>query len=1293
MRGRVVGLRSCPQPVGPGGWNCSRDQGDLCPRLYSSGKISMKEYASVPRHRLFIEGIFTRLGLGMRAKLIMLFIIIKVVPLILLALVAWNQASKMGNDMQSHTDEMARTLDEALIKTGDIAVRDAMVALDARATEDIERVTTDIARRVADFLYTRDADIRFIASLKPDAEVYKSFVETLRGNVVVQGEWALDADGSKWGRVGEPPLGPNITSSIKENDRSFNYRQPDMFTYESRPLYYEITFVGLDGKEKIKVTTSPRMNPELRDVSDRGNTYVRAEDYFKELQTLEPGEIYVSDVIGAYVGSRVIGRYTPATAAKAGEEFRPEKSAFAGMENPLGEKFKGLVRWAMPVMENGKKVGYVTLALDHDHIMEFTNHIIPTAHRYTELSDAYEGNYAFIWDHKGRSITHARHFSITGYDPETGDPHVPWLEDRIYDAWQASGKTYAEFIEDEPTFVDQSVNRKPASTLTKQGFVGLDCRYLNFAPQCTGWFDLTRDGGSGSFVILWSGLRKLTTAAAIPYYTGQYAKSRRGFGFVTVGAGVDDFHRPATNTKKVIDTLIKDTDEQIDVIATKTQQSIDDNLLETSTRLGISTGLMAILVIMIAIWMASAFTRSITKLIAGISRFSSGERHFRFNSPIKDEMGILADSLDDLADGIVDSVKTPLVITDTSRTIKYMNDLALLRLGRTLDDVVGKSYDDCYQGADGREDPIRALLKGRETHVYHEQDGYYQDKAGFLQNKTGEVIGYAVTTTDVTELISSQMRIEEQRALLDTIFSSSPDLIWYKKADGTYLATNPRFASLVGLTPEELKGKTAEELFPADQARKFAERDSRAIAKGSSYYAEETLHFHDGHEEVVDSVRTPVRDQDGTLCILGVSRNVTRRVETEQQLRDMQGDLRNAVDAANKANESKSDFLARMSHEIRTPMNAIIGMANIVKKKLEKQDTDPGGLMGNIRQIEVSSQHLLGLLNDILDISKIEAGKIELSAEVFDLEKLIEAVASIIRPRCVEKNITFAIKADLGEHTVFVNDPLRLRQVLINLLGNAVKFTPECGEVDFFVSHREDTESRTFFEFSVRDNGIGISDAVKAKLFSPFEQGDKRISQHYGGTGLGLSISRNIVRMMGGDITVESEEGHGSAFSFSVWLQKGDAPRVARAVESHEGSLHGKRILLVDDVDINRMIVIDLMGSIDGLTVDEAVDGLEAVEKVAASPEGHYDAILMDIQMPRMDGYEAATAIRALERKDVSTVPIIAMTANAFRDDVERAFASGMSGHMAKPLEFEKLSQVISEQIDTAKEAEKNAHI
>ena len=1239
----------------------------------------MKRSASTLR--LCIERLFIRLGLGMRAKLITLFVFIKVVPLVLLAFVAWQQSWEMGQELRKRTEELTLTMDQALTKTGQIAVDDAVVALDDQVTEEIERTSTDLAQQVARFLYARDGDIRFASRLDPDQSVYENLVRSLQGNLIVQSQWELTPDGKRWQPVANLDSAEEVTSSNTENDISFNYRPPNGFHYASRPLYLEMTFVDLHGLEQIKVTTSEQMDSSLKDISDHHNTYVRAERYFEDLKKLKPGEIYISDVVGAYVGSKIINHYTPENAAKAGISYEPELSAWAGRENPLGKRFKGIVRWAMPVERDDHIIGYVTLALDHDHIMEMIDHVMPTDNRYTELPDASEGNYAFIWDHKGRSIVHPRHFSIAGYDPETGDPQVPWLEDRIYDAWQSSGKSYAEFIKDEPTFVEQSVKKKPASALTKAGLVGLDCRYLNFAPQCTGWFDLTRDGGSGSFVILWSGLKKLTTAATIPYYTGQYGKSKRGFGFVAIGAGVDDFHRPAMATKEILDKLIEDADKELKEIASESEDSISRNLMETASRLSIYTALAAIIVIFIAIWMASAFTGSITSLIEGFSRFRAGERQFRFNSLIKDEIGTLADSFDEMADSLVASVKMPMTITDNNKNIIYMNAAALALRGKTLDEVVGKPF---FEGSIFNEGdpycPLTALREGREAELrLHEpSDTYYRGKADYLMDKDGLVIGYIITVLDLTDIVSRQRRIQEQSQLLDSIFTTTPDLMWLKDVSGTYKIANPRFASLSGKTPDEIMGRKVEEILPADAAKLSLKYDRQVEMSGQPVFAEQCLTFADGHVEVLEMARTPLYDPDGKLTgILGVSRDITQRAKAENALRKTQEDLERAVLEANKANDSKSEFLARMSHEIRTPMNAIIGMTNIVKRNLSNKQIPFSTILGQVNQIEMSSKHLLSLLNDILDISKIEAGKIELDMERFSLPKLVDTIESIIRSRCQEKNLTFSVSMESLSCQNFIGDPLRLRQVLINLLGNAVKFTPECGTVDFHLRQVERKDNRALIEFTVSDTGIGIDLKQFATLFKPFEQAGSQITRQYGGTGLGLSISRSIVRLFGGDITVSSEPEQGSQFRFALWMEEAEDETEHDTDAIDVSGLAGKRILLVDDVVINRIIVMELLDAFE-LSIDEAGDGTEAVEKFIASPEGYYDLILMDVLMPHMNGYNAARAIRELDREDAGTVPIVAMTANAFKEDVDRAIASGMNEHMAKPLEYDKLLEIVA---------------
>ena len=1095
-----------------------------------------------------VERFLSSLGLGMRAKLIIIFLIIKVIPLVLLTFIAWRQFSILGDELGRRTQELTEKANQALTETGDIAVRDAVEALDEQAVEDIERMSTDVARSVADFLYERDDDILFAASLKPDPEIYRNFVERRRGKLVRQGKWALAANGRSWVPARPSEQGLIVQSSNRENNINFNYRPPDTFDYESRPLYLEMTFVDLDGNEVVKVVSSGRVSPECRNVSDRRNTFVRAETYFEKLKNLEPGEIYVSDVIGAYVRSHYIGMYTPENLKKAGLDFEPEEEAYAGMENPLGKRFEGLVRWATPVVSGDEVVGYVTLALDHDHIMEFTDHIAPTEGRYTEIPSAFEGNYAFIWDYMCRSIVHPRHHSIVGFDPETGDPEVPWLEDSIYRDWQESGRSYVDFIKDVPTFHEQSTRKKPARELTKAGLVGLDGRYLNNAPQCTGWFDLTSEGGSGSFVILWSGLTKLTTAATIPYYTGHYGESKRGFGFVAIGAGFEDFQRPARETEAVLGELLIDANHELTEAVGETKSAIERNLMDTTTQLTLSAGVMIVLVVLIAIWMASIFTRSITNLINGISRFRSGERHFRFRAGTKDELGTLADSFDEMADSVVSSVTGPLVITDLDRRIKYMNEDGLRFIGKNMEDVTGAPYaeNSVYPAGTGC-DPIAALHEGREADVLYlpESDRYVKGSASYLTDRQGRRSGYIIVTGDVTEI-------------------------------------------------------------------------ARAVA------------------------------------------------------------------AANRANEYKGEFLARMSHEIRTPMNAIIGMTNIVKRKIGELaparsgegPEDAQGIQADLGQIEASSQHLLGLLNDILDISKIEAGKIELSEEAVDIYGLADTVASIIRPRCEEKNISFEIHFDRLSPQIFFTDSLRLRQVLINLLGNAVKFTPECGRVEFRIEQADRQAGRTLLRFSVIDNGIGISEERQGLLFRPFEQAGSQVSRRYGGTGLGLAISRSIVRMLGGDIGLASREGEGSAFTFALWLREAeDAAHEEAVAFEPQDRFAGRRALLVDDVQINRIIAADMLDAT-GMTVDEAEDGAEAVRMFENSLPGTYDIVYMDIQMPVMDGYEATSAIRGLNRTDARTVKIVALTANAFKDDIDKSLEHGMNAHLAKPLEAGKLLEV-----------------
>lgn len=1218
----------------------------------------------------FFNKIMNKLGLSMRTKLIVIFVTVKVVPLIIVVSIALHQIGVLGTVLH------------------EIAVEDSTAALNASAVENIERLTTDTAKYVADFLYDRDDDILLLATMEPTEQNYKNFSDTHLSKIITAGEWVIAEDGKSWVPVEDstdtnPDEGKSTNTENNDMD-GYNYRYPENFSYDMIPLYDEITYVDLAGNEIIKYVASGtnkinhKMDPELKNISDTKNTYIKSEDYFSKLSKMEPGEIYVSDVIGSYVGTNYIGMYTPDIVQAAAEErgydieYNAEEQAYSAAENPVGERFEGIVRWATPVTDsNGKKIGYVTFALNHDHIMEFVDHITPMNERYTELPSAYLGNYAFIWDYKCRSICHPRHHSIVGYNSETGDPEIPWLETSIYEGWQESGlQNWFDYTKDIETFDNQSRSKTPAPILTQQGYVGLDGRYLNNAPQCTGWMDLTKDGGSGSFYILWSGLYKLTTAGAIPYYTGQYEPSesndysKRGFGIVTIGAGLEDFTRPSEEMAGKIDI------------------AIDENLSDSTSQLFATAIIAIIIVVIIAIWIASSLTNNITRLIKGISRFRVGERQFRFNDPLNDEFGTLADSFDDMADSIDDSVKNPLTITDMDKNIIYMNDKALALYGIPLEKVVGQSYTDfSYYPPNTEYCPISALEEGTEAEPFFisELNMYIKGKADYLLNKIGRRIGYIVESMDITEMITRQNQIEQQRSMLNIIFDNSPDLIWYEDTNRILITANPRFASVSGIPLENLIGNHINHSLPHDLIKSAEENDLATLKNSRPLYTEEKVSFADGSEEILDMVRTPIFDTSKKLIgLLGFGRNVTTRYTIESELRKTQIDLEKAVGEANDANQHKGDFLARMSHEIRTPMNAIVGLTNIILQSLDNRpDKDFYEVRDNVEKIESSSQHLMGLLNDILDLSKIDAGKIQLSYEPTDLDKLGATVVSMIQPRCDEKNITFDIHIDDLSASAYMTDSLRLRQVLINLLGNAVKFTPELGIIRLTISEMEQTEEKIKIHFSVRDTGIGISEESQAHIFEAFEQENSKITKKYGGTGLGLAISQKIVELLGGKIKLSSVLGEGSDFYFDLWFDKTD-PVQSDYKESTDrtDAFKGKRLLLVDDIEINRMIVKSMLETT-GIDIEEASDGIEAVDIFSKSEQGYYDLILMDVQMPNMDGHEASLKIRDLDREDSKTIPIIALTANAFKEDMDRALENGMNSHIAKPIEMDIMFEVL----------------
>lgn len=380
-----------------------------------------------------------------------------------------------------------------------------------------------------------------------------------------------------------------------------------------------------------------------------------------------------------------------------------------------------------------------------------------------------------------------------------------------------------------------------------------------------------------------------------------------------------------------------------------------------------------------------------------------------------------------------------------------------------------------------------------------------------------------------------------------------------------------------------------------------------------------------------------------------------------------------SADEARSANQAKSDFLSHMSHDIRTPINGIMGMTEIAIKNVGNQ----AKVLDCLQKISGSSQHLLGLVNDVLDMSRIESGKTKVNHESFDLRTCIDNCISIIGGQMATREVELIKEVGAMEHPLLIGDELHLRQVFINILGNSVKFTPDGGKIFFRAEEKESTADRAFFRFELEDTGMGMKPEFLPRLFEAFAQEDDGMRTTYKGTGLGMAITKKFLDMMGAEVEVTSQVNVGTKFVVELWM---DIDREEKPRELDAGArihLNDVKILLVEDIELNLEIAQSILEE-EGAVVTPAMNGKEAVDAFSDNPAGTFDVILMDIMMPVMDGLTATRTIRALPRPDAGTIPIIAMTANAYAEDVRNTQEAGMNAHLSKPIDVERLLKTVS---------------
>jgi len=516
------------------------------------------------------------------------------------------------------------------------------------------------------------------------------------------------------------------------------------------------------------------------------------------------------------------------------------------------------------------------------------------------------------------------------------------------------------------------------------------------------------------------------------------------------------------------------------------------------------------------------------------------------------------------------------------------------------------------------------------------------------------------TSADLKK-VSDKLKIRAEE--LSTLLTTIPAYVYFKDTNLKYMIVNQSFAEMAGIPADQITGKTIYDLFPGYKNTAYLDKEAYSIERGIALYDIEEEIEHTGRKRWVNSNIAPIRNSENQIIgLIGISWDITERKLHEEE-------LRLSKELAEAGTLAKNEFIASISHEFRTPMNGILGLSEILKhSKLSHEQLD---LLNGIIS---SAENLLVLLNDVLDFSAIEAGKMEMDYQPFMLDRVMEDISLVMKMKAAEKSLAYNIFIDENVPNLLIGDSQRFRQIMINLTNNAVKFT-EKGKIEVHISRVEQSGNRTNLRFEVLDTGSGIPPESLDSLFKVFSRVKQDRSKLISGTGLGLSICKKLTDLMGGQIGVESTIGKGSLFWFSLPFTLSNIQKnKSQIAQSFETSSFSKKLVLVAEDNLINQRIVSYQLSKMGFEVDLAEDGQQALEKYHVRK---FDLIILDIQMPVMNGYQVAKAIRVDEKGTSRHLAIIALTANAMKGDRELYLDAGMDGYVSKPFTFETLQQAI----------------